>query len=104
MIEVMPALARSRSARIGFFTHSALDTCAGLRFLRQVEAVALDVGVGGIEQRQVVFIATRLRLSDQVVLEGDQIAVIERLGDADQGHAVMGQPSEIDGAARHGHR
>ncbi|MNH47023.1 hypothetical protein D3C81_1628280 [compost metagenome] len=41
---------------------------ARLGFLRQVQAVTFDVGVGGIEQGQVVFVATA-DVVRQVVLE-----------------------------------
>jgi hypothetical protein len=55
MIEVTPASARSRD-RMGH----ALRIGEGhprFRLFRQVQAVALDVGVGGVEQRQIVLIA-----------------------------------------------
>ena len=65
------------------------------RFLRQVQAVALDVGIGGIEQRQIVLIAPGQVLG-QVRLESRHSAV-ERLGQADQGHAAMGKPAKVHG-------
>jgi hypothetical protein len=100
MIEVTPALARS-SCRIGCFTHSGSGRRARFGFFRQVEAVALDVGVGRVQQRQIVFVAAGEVLG-QVGLEGHHAAV-ERLGQADQGHAAMGQP-ESRWCARHARR
>lgn len=67
----------------------------GFGFLRQVQAVAGDVGVGGVEQRQVVFVAAGNVLG-QVGLEADH-AVLESLGQADQGHALVGQPAKVHG-------
>ena len=64
---------------------------------RQVQAVACDVGIGGIEHGQVVRIAAG-EVFHQVRLEVRR-AFFEALGQADQLHALLRQLTEIDGLA-----
>ncbi len=65
----------------------------GLRW--QVEAVAGDVGVCCIQQGQVVLVATG-DVVGQVVREVHH-ATVEGFGQADQGHALLGEPTKVDG-------
>ncbi|MNN42342.1 hypothetical protein D3C81_1565140 [compost metagenome] len=69
-------------------------------FFRQVQAIAGDVGIGSIEQRQIVFIATG-NVIGQVGLEAHH-TVVEGFGQANQGHALLRQLAKIDGVAATG--
>ena len=73
---------------------------AGLRLFRQVEAIAFDIGVGGVQQGQVVLVA-KADVVHQVVLEARD-TTLERLGQADQGHALVGEGAEVHGMAATG--
>ncbi|SUC74120.1 Uncharacterised protein [Pseudomonas aeruginosa] len=73
---------------------------ARLGLFRQVKAVAGDIGVGGVEQRQVVLVAARQVLR-QVRPEGRD-AVDEGFGQSDQGHALMRQGAEVHGMSAAG--
>src|SRR5262249_57639787 len=70
---------------------------AGLRLLGQVESVECDVGVGLVEQREVVRVAGR-DVAAQVRLEAHG-AVLERGGQADQGDSPGGKVAKVDGVA-----
>ncbi|MNL04233.1 hypothetical protein D3C87_1247980 [compost metagenome] len=71
---------------------------------RQVQAIARHVGICGIQQRQVVLVASS-DVPRQILLERHH-AVVERLGQAHQRYALLGQRPEIDGlpATRTTHR
>src|SRR5262245_18730348 len=70
---------------------------AGFRLFGEVESVERDVGVGFIEQREVVRIAGR----DVVAQVGREAhgAVTERRRAADKGDALGGKVAEVDGVA-----
>ncbi len=70
------------------------------RLLGQVESGAADVGVGRLEQRQVVGVATGDGLT-QVRGEPDR-PVLEGVGAPEQRDALRGQVAEVDGVAAAG--
>jgi len=69
----------------------------GRRFLGKIEAVPLDVGVGLVEQRQVVRVAVGDVVAD-VRCEANG-TVVERSGPAHEGDAAGGEGAEVDGVA-----
>ena len=70
---------------------------AGLRLLRQVEAVARDIGVRLVEHREVVGVAGR-EIRREPRLEGHH-AVAERRRAADERHAPRREAAVVDGLA-----
>lgn len=68
---------------------------AGLRFERQVQAIAGNVGVSGIQQRQIVLVATG-DVFGKIRLKAHHAAV-ERFRQPHQGDALVGQPAKIHG-------
>ncbi|MCY1439526.1 hypothetical protein D9M71_557620 [compost metagenome] len=69
------------------------DPC--FRLWRQVQAIGGDIRVGGVQQGQVVFVAAG-NVFRQVRFEAHH-AVVDRLGQANQGHALLGQAAEVHG-------
>ena len=66
---------------------------AGLWFWWQVQAIASDVGIGCIEQCQIVLI-TASNVVGKISLEIHH-AVVEGLGQTDQRHALIGQFAKV---------